>query len=239
VYLKSWGHWWNLALNGGVWIIKICKNCDHETFHLGPQPYNTLCVATETGYLSTFPWFFPVSTCNSQFTTSTSSQDGARPALFQSFCVVLCIVCVVSFWVLFVCKCVLYYCHRVTTQLQLTDISYIISTETNTLHPTTFPVKFDANATSGSCPCPHHEGKWGNRGTAPRILQLVTRFRWIVGFTPPGMPMVDAPRLHVLENRKMSTFRKTNHDSPVVQPCKLITALTELSRLSLSSSQLC
>ena len=41
-------------------------------------------------------------------------------------CVVLCIVCFVSFYVLFVCKCVLYYCHRVTTQLQLTNISYHI-----------------------------------------------------------------------------------------------------------------
>jgi hypothetical protein len=49
----------------------------------------------------------------------------------QPNCVVLCIVCVemctvvlpprvkpiVSFYVLFVCKCVLYYCHRVSTQL--------------------------------------------------------------------------------------------------------------------------
>jgi hypothetical protein len=34
----------------------------------------------------------------------------------------------VSFCVLFVCKCVLYYCHRVATQLQLTNISdHIIS----------------------------------------------------------------------------------------------------------------
>jgi hypothetical protein len=41
------------------------------------------------------------------------------------FCVVLCIVCFASFCVLFVCKCVPYNCHRVATQLQLTNISYI------------------------------------------------------------------------------------------------------------------
>jgi len=41
------------------------------------------------------------------------------------FCVVLCIVCFVSFSVLFVCICVLYYCHRVATQLQL-NISHHI-----------------------------------------------------------------------------------------------------------------
>ena len=55
-----------------------------------------------------------------------TSQDGARPALFQNCCVVLCIVCFVSFYVLFVCKSVLYFCRRVTTKLQLTKISYHI-----------------------------------------------------------------------------------------------------------------
>ena len=38
-----------------------------------------------------------------------------------------CVFCfIVLFCVLFACKCVLYYCHRVTTQLQLTNISYHI-----------------------------------------------------------------------------------------------------------------
>jgi hypothetical protein len=48
-------------------------------------------------------------------------------------CLWISIVMYVLFCVLFVCKCVLYstvlyYCHRVLTQLQLTNISYIIST---------------------------------------------------------------------------------------------------------------
>jgi len=44
----------------------------------------------------------------------------------SSTLVVICIVLllIVLFYVLFVCKCVLYYCHRVATQLQLTNMSY-------------------------------------------------------------------------------------------------------------------
>jgi hypothetical protein len=45
------------------------------------------------------------------------------------FCVVLYIVCFVSFSVLFVCICVLYCCHRVATQLQLTNMSYAVMKE--------------------------------------------------------------------------------------------------------------
>jgi hypothetical protein len=39
--------------------------------------------------------------------------------------VLFCVFCLaVLFCVLCVCKCVLYYCHRVSIQLQLTNISY-------------------------------------------------------------------------------------------------------------------
>ena len=49
------------------------------------------------------------------------------------FCVVPCIVCFVMFPVLFVCICVMHYCHRVATQLQL-NIYHIISQDAALLH---------------------------------------------------------------------------------------------------------
>jgi hypothetical protein len=72
-----------------------------------------------------FPCFFLRCTANSRV---KPAKIGARPALnFQYFCVVICIVYFVSFCVLFVCNCVLNYCHPVATQLQLRNISYHIT----------------------------------------------------------------------------------------------------------------
>jgi hypothetical protein len=43
-----------------------------------------------------------------------------------------CSMYYVLFYVLFVCKCVLYHCHRVSTQLHLTNVSISISISTST-----------------------------------------------------------------------------------------------------------
>ena len=80
--------------------IKECVTFDPDTHFL--RTYNLTKITNSVFYV--FLWFVH--------------------ALFQNCCVVLCIVCFLSFCVFFVCKCVLYFCHLVTTQLQLTNISY-------------------------------------------------------------------------------------------------------------------
>ena len=76
-----------------------------------------LCMATLT---EVFPCFFLG--CKGNARVKRERRGTART--LPNFCVVLCIVCFVSFCVLFVCICVLYYCHLVSTHLQLTNMLY-------------------------------------------------------------------------------------------------------------------
>jgi len=68
-------------------------------------------------YSATFTEVFPC------FFLSCKANARARSALFLSSELCCCMYCFfVSFCLLFVCKCVLYYCHRVAIQLQFTII---------------------------------------------------------------------------------------------------------------------
>ena len=89
-----------------------------------------------------FPCFFLSCKANSRVTLATTGHGPQSSklvvicvlslfVLFCCYCVVLLLFFVilllyVLLFALFVCKCVLYYCHRVFTQLQLTNISYHI-----------------------------------------------------------------------------------------------------------------
>ena len=75
-----------------------------------------LCMATLTEVFPCFPsvvWQMP----------RYNPQRRGTARTLPNFCVVLCIDCFVTLSVLFVCICVLNYCHQVATQMQL-NISY-------------------------------------------------------------------------------------------------------------------
>ena len=83
-------------------------------------------------YCYELPWlrFFRAFSSVVRQSQGIPRKDGARPALFlisELCCSVYCFVSIVLFYVLFVCKCVLYCCHRVPTQLQLNISYHIIS----------------------------------------------------------------------------------------------------------------
>jgi hypothetical protein len=71
-----------------------------------------------------FPCFFLSCKANARVYIAKTGHGPHSSTLVVLFYVLF--VSIVLFSVLFVCKCVLYYCHRVATQLQLTNISYHI-----------------------------------------------------------------------------------------------------------------
>jgi hypothetical protein len=68
-----------------------------------------------------FPYFFLSCKANAGVKLAKMGHDPHSSKL-----VIYVVLLFVFFYVLFICKCVLYYCHRVLTQLQFTNISYHI-----------------------------------------------------------------------------------------------------------------
>jgi len=81
--------------------------------------YSVLIVPTDTlrlPWLRFFPAFSSVVRRMPGYNSRRRGTARTLPKLIMLFCV------------LFVCKCVLYYCHRVPTELQLKNISVYLST---------------------------------------------------------------------------------------------------------------
>jgi len=73
-----------------------------------------------------FPCYFP--SCKANARAKPAKTGHGQQSYSENVCVILCIVCVdcVVLCIVCVCKCVLYCCHRVPTQFELTNITYII-----------------------------------------------------------------------------------------------------------------
>jgi hypothetical protein len=111
----------------------LCTAVHLATWHAGVQFTFCLTKSFFTAYFEVFlisliatqvfPCFFLSCKANCRVKLAKTGHGPHSSQLV--ICVVLLLF--VLFYVLFVCNCVLYYCHRVATQLQLINISYLIS----------------------------------------------------------------------------------------------------------------
>jgi len=98
-------------------VLLLCMLC---------SVYSVFIIPAGTLRLPWLRFFRAFSSVVSQMPGYNSQRKGTAhilPKLIVLFDVLF--VSIVLFYVLFVCKCVLYYCYWVTTQLQLINISYI------------------------------------------------------------------------------------------------------------------
>jgi hypothetical protein len=109
--------------NAIAFISRLRQYVRVHTAHSQTSGRNHNCLIKVRTRTEVFPCFFLSCKANARV---KHRKNGARPTHFLNFCVILCVVCFVLFCVLFVCKYVLNFCHRVATQLQLTNISYHI-----------------------------------------------------------------------------------------------------------------
>ena len=123
-----------------------------------------------------FPWFLLGCKTNARVKLAKTRHG-------PHISVVLFIVCFVSFRVLFVCKCVLYYCHRMATQLQLTNISsyHINSNDFWYFCIQHAPLNkyVETNAVQLLYGC---KGRKLRSGINPLIIMLVITWSWTVSF---------------------------------------------------------
>ena len=105
----------------------LCKNeisCHFiELFVANILPSILHILRSSTTLTEVFPCFFLSCKANARVKLAKTGH-GPHSSKLLVICVVLLLF--VLFHVLFVCKCVLYHCHWVLTQLQLTNISYHI-----------------------------------------------------------------------------------------------------------------
>jgi len=88
--------------------------------------YSVFIVPAGTLRLPSMRFFRAFSSVIRQMLEYNSQRRGTVRTL-PKFCIVLCIAFFVLFYVLFACKCVLCYYHRVSIQLQLTNMYHIIA----------------------------------------------------------------------------------------------------------------